>query len=213
MTELITADEFMGAGGVADWRVVFGGNWACAYFRTGSFSVGAVLIQAIAELAIAGGYHPDVDLRPDGVFVRLFTGLGGLSARDVVLAGQISAAARELGAAVDPTVVQHVQIAIDALDIPTVRPFWYAVLGYRQVGDEDLVDDLRRGPTIWFQQMDAPRPQRNRMHIDIYVPRDQVQARVAAGLAAGGRLVRDRGPDWWTLADPEGNEADLAAWD
>jgi 4a-hydroxytetrahydrobiopterin dehydratase len=61
--------------------------------------------------------------------------------------------------------------------------------------------------------MDAPRPQRNRMHIDIYVPRDQVEARVAAGLAAGGRLVRDRGPDWWTLADPEGNEADLAAWD
>jgi 4a-hydroxytetrahydrobiopterin dehydratase len=61
--------------------------------------------------------------------------------------------------------------------------------------------------------MDAPRPQRNRIHIDLYVPRDQAEARVAAALAAGGRVVYDeRAPAWWTLADPEGNEVDVAPW-
>jgi hypothetical protein len=34
-----------------------------------------------------------------------------------------------------------------------------------------------------------------------------------AAIAAGGRLVTDvHAPSWWTLADPEGNEADVATW-
>lgn len=209
MTERLTTDEFLASPGVGDWRVVFGGGWACAHFRTASFVIGAALVQEISVLAAAAGHYPDVDLRPNGVYVRTSSGLSGLSSRDAELARQISSAAAELNVVADPTVVQQVQVAIDALDIAAVRPFWHAVLGYAAVNDEDLVDDLRRGPTFWFQQMDS---QRNRVHIDIYVPRDQVEARVAAGLAAGGQMVRDNGPDWWTLADPEGNEADLAAW-
>jgi 4a-hydroxytetrahydrobiopterin dehydratase len=58
--------------------------------------------------------------------------------------------------------------------------------------------------------MDAP-PQRNRIHIDVWMQRDQAEARIAAALAAGGRLVSDQqAPMWWTLADPEGNEVDVA---
>lgn len=92
-------------------------------------------------------------------------------------------------------------------------PFWRAVLGYREVGDEDLIDPLFQGPPFWFQQMDAPRPQRNRIHIDVYVPHDQAEARVAAALAAGGHVVSDENaPGWWTLADAEGNEVDVASW-
>ncbi len=63
-------------------------------------------------------------------------------------------------------------------------PFWRAVLGYRPDGDEDVVDPDAHGPSLWFQQMDAPRPQRNRIHIDVYVPHDQAEARVAAAIAA-----------------------------
>jgi 4a-hydroxytetrahydrobiopterin dehydratase len=34
---------------------------------------------------------------------------------------------------------------------------------------------------------------------------------VKAALAAGGTLVSDaHAPMWWTLADPEGNELDIA---
>ncbi len=113
----------------------------------------------------------------------------------------------------DPTAVQTVQVAIDALVGPAVRPFWRAVLGYRDVGDEELVAPHGRGPSVWFQQMDAPRPQRNRAHIDISVPHDQAKARIAAAIAAGGRLVTDRyAPSWWVLADAEGNEARVATW-
>lgn len=58
--------------------------------------------------------------------------------------------------------------------------------------------------------MGAPRPQRNRIHIDVWVPHDQAEARVAAAIEAGGRLVTDAyAPSWWTLADAEGNEADV----
>jgi 4a-hydroxytetrahydrobiopterin dehydratase len=215
MTDPISAKQFRDAPGVEDWQTIFGGGWACAYFRTGSFAVGVELVRAIGDVAAAVNHYPDVDLRPEGVSVKLFTAdFGGLSEQDVAMARQISAAAAALGVAADPGAVQHVQVAIDALVSADVRPFWVAVLGYQTFGEEDVLDPLRRGPTFWFQQMDAPRPQRNRFHIDIYLPHDQVQARIAAALAAGGRIVNDaNAPGWWTLADAEGNEVDLAIWD
>jgi 4a-hydroxytetrahydrobiopterin dehydratase len=214
MTDRITMQQFYESDGIEDWRVIFGGDWACTHFRTGSFASGVALVRAIGERAAAVGHDPDIDLRPDGVTVRLFThNPGGLTSRDVELARQISAAASELGITADPAAVQHVQVAIDALLIPEVRPFWHAVLGYQDVGDDDQHDPHRRGPTFWFQQMDAPRPQRNRFHIDVYLPYDQVEARIEAALAAGGHLVSDaHAPGWWTLADSEGNEVDLAIW-
>lgn len=212
MVERITPRQFHEAIGVEDWHVLFEG--ACAHFRTGSFAAGVELVDAIAGLADVTNHHPDVDLRYAGVTVRLTThSVGGLSERDVELARQISAAARALEAAADPTAVQTLQIAIDALVLPQVMPFWRAVLGYREMGDEDLEDPRGRGPSIWFQQMDTPRTQRSRIHIDISLPPEQAEARVAAAIAAGGRLVSDEhAPAWWSLADSEGNEADIATW-
>jgi 4a-hydroxytetrahydrobiopterin dehydratase len=121
--------------------------------------------------------------------------------------------ARTMNLTADPGAVQTVQVAIDALVSPEVMPFWRAVLNYREIGAEDLVDPRGRGPSFWFQTMEVPRRQRNRIHIDISVPHDQAEARVAAALGAGGHLVTDRyAPAWWVLADPEGNEADVATW-
>ena len=213
--EWISPRQFHEAADVEDWRVV--GEGACTYFRTGSFAAGARLVQRISELPGPGGHHPDADLRRQGVTVRLITvtdDYTGLSQRDVELAQQISAVARELGAPADPSVVQTVQVSVDALVRAEVMPFWRAVLGYEYRSDspgEDLVDPRGRGPAFWFQRMDALRPQRNRIHIDVWVPYDQAEARIAAALAAGGRLVSDEhAPAWWTLADAEGNEADVA---
>jgi 4a-hydroxytetrahydrobiopterin dehydratase len=212
MSARITAAQFHEHDGVDDWRVLFGG--AHAHFRTGSFATGVTLLDAIGELADAANHHPDVDLRYGGVSVRLVShDVGGLSDRDVRLARQISDAARELDIPADPTAVQVVQVAVDALAGPDVIPFWRAVLGYRDDGPEDLVDPQGRGPSFWFQDMEAPRPQRNRIHVDVSVPHDQAEARVAAALAAGGHLVSDaHAPQWWTLADAEGNEVDVATW-
>jgi 4a-hydroxytetrahydrobiopterin dehydratase len=208
MSETVTPKQFH----EVDWRVVR--NDACTHVRTGSFAAGLALVDAIGRLADAANHHPDVTLRTDGVTVRLRSGRGGrLGERDVALARQISAVASELDLPIDLDGVQSIQVAIDALVIPDVQPFWRAVLGYQEVDDEDLVDPHFQGPPFWFQQMDAPRPQRNRIHIDVYVPHDQAEARVAAALAAGGHLVSDENaPEWWTLADAEGNEADVAPW-
>lgn len=210
-TERITPRQFQEAVGLEDWRVL--GEGACTNFRTGSFATGARLVQAISELAGLDAHHPDVDLRHDGVTVRLITiteGYYGLSERDVDLARQISAVARELGVPAAPSAVQNVQVTIDALARAEVMPFWRAVLGYvdRGDGDEDLIDPRGRGPLFWFQDMSAPRPQRNRIHLDVWVPYEQAEARIAAAIAAGGRLVTDEyAPSFWVLADPEGNEA------
>jgi 4a-hydroxytetrahydrobiopterin dehydratase len=214
MSGRLTAAQFSAFPGVADWRVLWGAGYAAARFLTGSFAAGLALVAAIGELAAASGRDPDVDVRPESVTVRLSTAeVHGLTSRDADLAREISAAAAGLHAPADPTAVQHVQVAIDALDIAKVRPFWHAVLGYANVGDEDLLDVHRQGPSFWFQQMKSPRTERNRFHLDIYVPHDQAQARIDAALAAGGTIVSDaHAPGWWTLADPEGNEADLAIW-
>jgi 4a-hydroxytetrahydrobiopterin dehydratase len=216
MSEKITARQFHEADAVADWRVV--GEGACAYFRTGSFAAGVRLAQAISELDGLGAHHPDVDLRHDGVLVRLVTITDtsyGLSTRDLDLARAISGLAGTLGLRADPAGVHNVQISIDALVIPEVLPFWRAVLGYADRGDspDDLIDRLGRGPLVYFQQMDGARPQRNRIHLDVWVPHDQVEDRIAAAIAAGGHLVSDKfAPSWTVLADAEGNEACVCTW-
>ena len=70
MTDRLSAAAFGESTGVEDWRVLWGGGYASAYFRAGSFVAGAGLVQAIGELAAAVQHYPDVDVRPEGVTVR-----------------------------------------------------------------------------------------------------------------------------------------------
>lgn len=161
--------------------------------------------------------HPDVDVRQEDVTVRLIRVTDdyyGLTERHVELARQISAVGRTLGIPADASAVRTVQVTIDALAGPEVVAFWRALLDYqdryqdRANSGEDPIDPRRRGAPFSFQQMDAPRPQRNRVHVDVWVPYDQAEARIAAALAAGGRLVNDAdAPSNWVLANHEGNEA------
>jgi 4a-hydroxytetrahydrobiopterin dehydratase len=204
MTEQITAVQFHASDGVDDWRVLY--HVVSAHFRTGSLAKGIALVDEIGRLAGAAEQYLKVDLRYAGVTVSLMV-------RDITLARKISAAAKELGLPADPTAVQLINVTIDALVGADVLPFWRALLGYGQIGDDYLFDPQGRGPGVEFQRMDAPRPQRNRIHLDIAVPHEQAEARIAAALAAGGRLVTDwHAPKWWVLADPEGNEACIATW-
>ena len=157
-------------------------------------------------------HHPDLTVTYPRVHVLLTShDTGGLTERDVALARTISAIAAELGLTAEPSAVTQLEIAIDALDIPAVKPFWEAVLGYK-AGDGESVDPYGRSPAFWYQQMDAERPQRNRIHIDVTVPHDVAEQRIAAALAAGGRLVSDARAPFWVLADPEGNEACICTW-
>jgi 4a-hydroxytetrahydrobiopterin dehydratase len=216
MTEPISAKHFHEAAGAEEWRIV--GDGACTFYRTGSFAGGARLVQAISQLPGVEDHPPLVDLRPDGVTIRLITIEGtyyGMSRQDLELARQISAAARELGVSGDPSVVQSVLVIPGAPDTAAVMPFWQAVLAYEpraDTPDEDLVDPFSRGPSFWFEPMKEPRSDGGgSIHIAVWVPPEQAEARVAAALAAGGHMVRDEfAPSWWTLADAAGNEVDIA---
>jgi 4a-hydroxytetrahydrobiopterin dehydratase len=216
MTDRISPRQFQEAEGVNDWRVL--GDGACIFFRTGSFAASVRLVQAIGELADVDEHPPAVDVRDGGVTVRLITvedDYYGMSQRDVEVARQISAVARDLGATADPSAIQTLLVIPGAPVTAEVMPFWQAVLGYEpraDTPDEDLVDPQRVGPSFWFEPMKEPRPDGGgAIHVAIWVPYEQAEARIAAALAAGGRMVRDEfAPSWWTLADAAGNEADVA---
>jgi 4a-hydroxytetrahydrobiopterin dehydratase len=217
VTENISPKLFRESKGTEDWRIV-GSDGACAYFPTQSFAASARLVDAITALPGIDTDRVAIDLRNDGVTVSLITispGYMGMSTRDVELATQISAAAKKLGLAADPSKVQSYLVIPGATDIKAVMPFWRAALGYEPRADspeEDLVDPRGRGPGLWFENMKEPRGDGGgAIHFVVWVPYEQAKARVAAALAAGGRLVRDEhAPAWWTLADPAGNEIDIA---
>jgi 4a-hydroxytetrahydrobiopterin dehydratase len=216
MTDHISPKQFRESEGVEDWRVL--GDGANAYFRTGSFAAGVRLVQAISDLPGVDDIRPDVDLRHDGVTVRMLKisdDYAGMTRDHVELARRISAAARQLGLSADPSAVQSLLVIPGATDRPGVMAFWRAVLGYEPRRDspaEDLVDPRGRGTPFWFEQMKEPRADGGgAIHVAIWVPYEQAEARIAAALAAGGRMVRDQfAPSWWTLADAAGNEADIA---
>ena len=198
--------------GLEDWRVQL--RTLQSSFRTGSMAKGISFATRISTAADLADHHPDLTITYSRIHVLLTTHeTNGLTKRDVDLARTISALAAELGIAAEPTAVSQLEIAIDALDIPSVTPFWEAVLGYKPHRNGDIVDPHGRGPAFWFQQMDAQRPRRNRIHFDVTVPHDVAEQRIVAALAAGGTLVSDdRAPAFWILADPEGNEACICTW-
>lgn len=167
-----------------------------------------------------------MDVRPERIELSLQTrAIGAVTGGDVALARDISAAVTGLGMSTAGATtaelarpVQMLEMAIDALDIPAIRPFWKAVMGYADepgsTGPDDaIVDPAGQLPTIWFQQMDVPRPQRNRVHFDITVAHDEAKPRVQAALLAGGVLVDDsHARSFWVLADVEGNEICVCTW-
>jgi 4a-hydroxytetrahydrobiopterin dehydratase len=215
MDDGISPSEFHAADGTADWRVL--GDGATAFFGTSSVAESARLVAAIGALPGVDEHVPDVDVRPTGVTVRLLTKGDdgyGMSRRDVELASAISAAARDLGLAADPTVVRSFLVVPGAPVVAAVMPFWRAALGFvprPDSPDEDLVDPHDRLPGFWFEDMQESRGDGGgAIHVAIWMPFEQAEARVAAALAAGGHLVRDRAPMWWTLADSAGNEVDIS---
>ena len=202
--------------GLGDWRPLFG--VLAARFDTGDFATGARLVAEVAGLADAMDHHPDVDLRYGAVEVRTWShDVGGITRRDLRLAKAVSQVAAELEVSATPARLQSVEWALDTWDLTEVKPFWAAVLGLQEA-DDDAVDPGGRWPSVWFQpteqhsgvHLGGPR---QRWHADVRVPPEAVEERMAAVIAAGGRLVSDDfAPAYWVLEDAQGNRACLTTW-
>lgn len=204
------------------WRYILGALQTSIAVASLEQAVEA-LAAAVRRCGSAGAAHLLPTPRSDRLDLALQTPeLTTVTSRDVQLAGTVTEAVRELGLETRPSgparSVQALEIAIDALDIARIRPFWKAVLAYTDEPGHDgptdaLVDPLREGPAVWFQQMDEPRPQRNRIHLDVSVPHDEADSRIRVALGAGGVLVdQTRARAFWVLADAEGNEACITTW-
>lgn len=202
---------FLGASGVDDWVVLHGG--ATAAFRVASLSAAARLADAIAQTPGLSGRGILITIADQRVTVRLNRDVWQIEAEHVEFARVVSAIARDHGAAADRSAVQEIQLAVAAKPDVINVGFWRAVLGYAPMADDNAVDPLGHGSTVWMQALDPAKSLRHAMHIDVSVAREHAEARLAAALAAGGRVVDDsQAPSYWTLADAAGNRVCICAW-
>lgn len=203
--------DFLAADGVEDWVVLHGG--ATASFTVASLSHGARLAESLARIPGLDASGVMFTLADARLSVRLTRDVWQLETRHIELARAVSGVARSHGATADRGAVQEVQLAIaakpDAIDVA----FWRAALGYVAAAEDNAIDPLGHGSTIWMQQLDDAKPLRHAMHVDVSVPKERVQARLDAALAAGGRMVdASHAPSHWTLADRAGNRVCICAW-
>lgn len=217
MTNRLTRAAFLAAYDLEDWRVL--GQAVEAWFVAPTFSAAAAFVAVVASEADEADHHPDVELRYPG---RVHVGItshdaGGLTDRDGRLAQAISQRAATAGLLAQPRASTRLEVVIDALDIAGVVPFWAAVLGYRPESAADsstavlaLVDPQGIGPVIRFGGRPGSAPGVPSRRLDVIVAADEMPGRIAAAVAAGGRVIRE-GPAAaaWVLADPEGNEVGL----
>ena len=224
-TRLTAADltEQLAELGLTDWRVLR--RELEANFEARSYAAAGRFVADVAALCDELDHHAAVDLRYPGLVHVVSTThyLDSLTARDLTLAGAVSALAADQGLKSTPRDSMQLEVAIDAVDIDAVVPFWRTVLGYvpehAAEGEpvRGLIDPEGIEPPVFFRSLTrppaGPRSGTNHVHLDVHVPYDVAEERVAAALAAGGRLVSDEAaPSCWVLSDAEGNEACVCTW-
>ena len=139
---------------------------------------------------------------------------GGLTPRR--RAGDDDLGARGGGGGPTTEPATGVEVAIDALDIDAVRPFWKAVLGYEDARPP-TADRARRsaaGRTDALVPADgraapAAQPHPRRRHRAPRRRRAAGRRRARGGRSAGQRRCARA---CWVLADAEGNEACVCTW-
>ena len=203
-TDKLTTRQVSESEGLDDWRVLL--RTLQTSFKTGSMAKGMELAARIGAAADEMNHHPDLTITYPRVHVLLTShDVDALSTRDVELARTISAIARDLGVTAEPGVVTQLEIAIDAIDIPAVKPFWEAVLGYKPHLDDDSLDpygawsrvlvpaDGRASPTTQPHPHRRHRPARRRAAAHRRRARRGWNARVRRGRAGVLDPRRSRG--------------------
>jgi 4a-hydroxytetrahydrobiopterin dehydratase len=171
------------------------------------------LAEAVAQVPGLAGSGTVLTIADSRLTVRLTRDIWQLEPGHVSLARAVSEVAGQHGATADRSAAQEVQLAIAARPDEVDVGFWRAVLGYDEMADDNATDPLGHGSTVWVQGLDPAKPLRHAMHVDVSLAREHIEARLAAALAAGGRIVDEsNAPAHWTLADSAGNRVCICAW-
>ena len=210
---------------LADWRKLAQGLHA--RYLIDDFGTGARFVAAVGEAGDVLGHHPAVSMGEGYVDLKLTTHdaiyrddagtehqVEWVTQQDVDLARRISEIAAEHSLSADPRSITTIELALDTANAATLAPVWAAVLtggteaqGRGTIGD-DVRDATSRVPILWFQETDPHPTPRQRFHIDVQVPYDVAERRIAAAVAAGAVIVDDsRAPSTTVIADPDGNKA------
>ncbi|WP_165367431.1 4a-hydroxytetrahydrobiopterin dehydratase, partial [Phytoactinopolyspora endophytica] len=147
------------------WRYVLGVLGTSVQVESLSQAVD-VSTRAVAACGPDADERLSIDIRPGRVVLTLRqVADAAITSDDVGLAGRISAAVADMGLRTwlgfgdgRQGAAQVLEITVYAADIPAIRPFWQAVLGYdselNSMNEEDtLVDPLGQGPAVSFHRL------------------------------------------------------------
>ena len=208
-----------------DWRKLAQGLHA--RYVTDDFGTGARFVAAVGEAGDALGHHPRVSMGQRYVDLKLVSDdavyrdakgtehiVEYVTQQDVDLARRLTEVAAEQGIDADPASITAMELALDTAHAATIAPVWAALLtgstearGRGTIGD-DVRDATARVPILWFQDTDEHETPRQRFHVDVWVPPEVAEQRIAAAVTAGGIVVDDsQAPSYSVIADQDGNKA------
>ena len=221
--------ERIGEAGLADWRKLAQGLHA--RYLTPGFGAGARFVAAVAEAGDELGHHPRVSIGRGHVDLELVTDeavyrdddgteyvVEWVTQQDVDLARRITEIAAGHALDADPASVSEIELGLDTAASATIAPVWAALLTGsaesqgRGTPSDEVRDATGRVPNLWFGDADTSGTARERFHVEVYVPPEVVEQRVAAAVAAGGTVVDDsNSPGLTVIADQEGNRGVVCA--
>jgi 4a-hydroxytetrahydrobiopterin dehydratase len=209
---------------LTDWRKL--GQGLHARYIVDDFGAGVRFVAAAGEAGDKLGHHPrvtmgdryvDFKLISDNAIYRDDEGtehvVEWVTQRDVDLARRITEIAAEQKAEADPASIMAIELGLDTANSATIAPVWAAVLtgSTDAMGRGTITDDVRdatgRVPILWFENTDDHETPRQRFHIEVYVPPEVAEQRIAAAVAAGAVVLDDgQAPACTVMADQDGNK-------
>jgi 4a-hydroxytetrahydrobiopterin dehydratase len=209
---------------LTDWRKLAQGLHT--RYLVDDFGIGARFVVAVGEAGDALGHHPrvsmgkgyvDLELVSDDAIYRADDGaehvVEWVTQQDVDLARRITEIAADHGLDADPASVSELELGLDTAHSAAIAPVWAALLTGsaasqgRGTPSDEIRDATGRVPNLWFGDAEEHETPRQRFHLEVYVPPEVADQRIADALAAGGTVVDDsNAPSLTVIADQDGNK-------